>query len=125
ALGAQRPRSVSSRCSPTAMPDRPRDPSPAFPSTRWSRVLAHRDPSDLEALARAYWRPIHAWLGARLRLDEDAASDLVQDAFAWMLGTGFFERASPSRGSFRGLLKKALERFAIERWRYATAAKRG
>ena len=107
------------------MHSREPDPGIAFPSTRWSRVLSHRNPSDLEALARAYWRPIHAWLEARLRLGDDAASDLVQDAFAWMLATGFLERASPSRGSFRGLLKTALARFAIEHWRHATAEKRG
>ena len=107
------------------MPSREPEPSLAFPSTRWSRVLAHRDPSELEALARTYWRPIHAWLKARLRLCDDDAGDLVQDAFAWMLATGFLERASPSRGSFRGLLKTALASFAIDRWRHATAEKRG
>jgi hypothetical protein len=107
------------------MPDRPPDQGLAFPSTRWSRILAHESASDLEALAQSYWRPIHAWLRARLRLDDDGASDLVQDAFAWMLSTRFLARASPSRGSFRGLLKTALARFAIERWRHETAEKRG
>jgi RNA polymerase sigma-70 factor (ECF subfamily) len=103
----------------------PEDRSPAFPSTQWSRILARHGPRDLEALAHAYWRPIHAWLASRLRLRDDAARDLVQDVFAWMLATRFFDRADPARGRFRGLLRKALARFVIEHLRRQNAEKRG
>ena len=106
------------------MPPRPADPR-AFPSTRWSRILAQPGPRDLEALAQAYWRPIHAFFAARLRLTDDAARDLVQDAFAWMLATKFFDRADPARGRFRGLLKKALANFCIEHLRKQGAGRRG
>jgi RNA polymerase sigma-70 factor (ECF subfamily) len=97
----------------------------AFPSTQWSRILTHGAPRDLEALARTYWRPIQAYLSARLRLPDDLASDLTQEAFAWMLETRFFDRADPARGRFRGLLKKALARFALEHLRKQNAEKRG
>ena len=50
---------------------------------------------------------------------------LTQEAFAWMLATRFFERADPERGRFRGLLKTALARFAVERLRRENADKRG
>jgi DNA-directed RNA polymerase specialized sigma24 family protein len=103
----------------------PHERSAAFPSTRWSRILAHGGERDLEALARAYWRPIQADLAARLRCGDDAAADLTQEAFAWMLATRFFERADPARGRFRGLLKTALARFALERLRRESADKRG
>jgi RNA polymerase sigma-70 factor (ECF subfamily) len=97
----------------------------AFPSTRWSRILAREGPRDLEALAQDYWRPIQAYLGTRLRLRAEEAADLAQDAFAWILATRFFERADPARGRFRGLLKKALSNFAIEHLRRQAAGKRG
>ncbi len=101
------------------------DGSRAFPSTRWSRILAREGTHDLEALAQAYSRPIQAYLAARCRLGDDAAQDLAQEAFAWMLAKRFFERADPARGRFRGLLKKSLTRFAIEHLRKQSADKRG
>ena len=108
-----------------AMASQPDDRRQAFPSTRWSRILAGDGPRDLEALARAYWRPIHAYLAAKMRISDDAARDLTQEAFAWMLATRFFDRADPARGSFRGLLKTALARFAIEQRRKQDARIRG
>jgi RNA polymerase sigma-70 factor (ECF subfamily) len=107
------------------MSGRPEARSQAFPSTQWSRILAHEEPRDLEALARAYWGPIRKYLGARFRLADEAAGDLAQEAFAWMLETRFFDRADPARGRFRGLLKKALWRFANEHLRKQNAEKRG
>lgn len=102
------------------------DPSAAaFPPTRWSRILAAGGQRDLDGLARDYWRPIVAYLGARLRCPAEAAHDLAQEAFVWMLEVRLFDRADPQRGSFRGLLKTALHRFAIEHHRRATAQKRG
>jgi RNA polymerase sigma factor (sigma-70 family) len=101
------------------------DPNQTFPSTRWSRILAREEPRDLEALARAYWGPIRAYLAARFRLEDDAAGDLAQEAFAWMLETRFFDRADPERGRFRGFLKKALTRFAMDHLGKQNALKRG
>jgi RNA polymerase sigma factor (sigma-70 family) len=97
----------------------------AFPSTRWSRILAASGGRDFEALAQAYWRPIRAYLATRLCCRDADAEDLAQEAFAFLLRTRLFERADPARGSFRGLLKAALGNFAIEQLRKQAAGKRG
>lgn len=107
------------------MGEPPRDDRPAFPSTRWSRILQPAGARDLDALARAYWRPMRAYLAARFRLDDDAANDLVQEAFAWLLQSDLLGKADPARGRFRGFLKTALANFANERRRAARAHKRG
>ena len=101
------------------------DRQPAFPSTQWSRILAPGGARDLDALARAYWRPIRAWLGARLRCSDADADDLAQEAFAWILTTDLFDKADPARGRFRGFLKRSLHNFAIDRVRRVQAQKRG
>ena len=103
----------------------PADHFAAFPSTRWSRILAPDGRRDLDGLARAYWRPIRAWLATRTRSAEVDADDLVQEAFAWLLATGLLDKADPARGRFRGFLKRALANFATERWRRSQAQKRG
>jgi RNA polymerase sigma-70 factor (ECF subfamily) len=100
-------------------------PEHAFPSTRWSRILQPGGVRDLDALARSYWRPIRAYLAARVRCSEDAANDLVQEAFAWLLASGLLDKADPARGRFRGFLKQSLANFAIEQARRAAATKRG
>ncbi len=104
---------------------RPDDRRPAFPSTRWSRILAPDGARDLDALARAYWRPIQCYLAARTRCSAADADDLAQEAFAWLLASGLLAKADPARGRFRGFLKRALANFAAEQWRRAHAARRG
>lgn len=101
------------------------DRRPAFPSTRWSRILAPAGDRDLDALARAYWRPMQAWLAARARCSEDDANDLAQEAFTWLLTSGLLDKADPARGRFRGFLKTALANFANEQLRKNRAQKRG
>ncbi|MBL8729923.1 MAG: sigma-70 family RNA polymerase sigma factor [Planctomycetes bacterium] len=101
------------------------EPRHSFPSTRWSRILAPGGARDLDAIARLYWRPIQAWFAARLRCGDDAADDLAQESFAWMLATGLLDKADPARGRFRGFLKRALQNFAVEQARRANAHKRG
>lgn len=103
----------------------PDERQPAFPSTRWSRILAPSGHRDLDQLARAYWRPIRAYLAARLRCRDDDASDLTQAAFAWLLQSRLLDKADPARGSFRGFLKRALANFTTEQWRREHARKRG
>lgn len=96
-----------------------------FPSTRWSRILAPGGGRDLDALAQAYERPVRAYLAARFGLDADAAAEASQEAFAWLLESGLLDKADPARGRFRGLLKKALGNFSLERLRRENAQKRG
>lgn len=97
----------------------------AFPSTRWSRILAPAGSRDLDALARLYWRPMRAWLAARTRCRAEDAEDLAQEAFAWLLSSRLLDKADPARGRFRAFLKTALANFATEQWRRAHAGKRG
>lgn len=97
----------------------------AFPSTRWSRILAPAGERDLDALARAYALPIEAWLARRFARRAEDARDLAQEAFAWLLQTRLLDKADPARGRFRAFLKTALANFAIERLRRERAQKRG
>ena len=106
-------------------PMRPNVPGPAFPSTRWSRILRPEGQRDLDSLARAYAEPIEAYLGRRFRCRGDEAQDLAQDAFTWLLQSRLLDKADPARGRFRGFLKTALANFAIERQRRDAAQKRG
>lgn len=103
---------------------RPDDRRLAFPSTRWSRILAPGGRA-LDELARAYAGPMRSYLAARMRCSGDDADELLQDAFAWLLGSGLLDKADPARGRFRGFLKAALANFALERVRHANAQKRG
>jgi RNA polymerase sigma factor (sigma-70 family) len=98
---------------------------PAFPSTRWSRILAPGGAPDLDGLLRSYGGPIEAYLRARLRGHEQDAADVAQDAMLWILTSGLFAKADPARGRVRGLLKKALANFAIEHLRRATTERKG
>ena len=65
---------------------------PAFPTTRWSRVVAAGDPAAPEAraalaeLCAAYWYPLYAFI-RRKGHDPDEALDLTQDYFARLLET--------------------------------------
>ena len=98
---------------------------PAFPSTRWSRILAPGGEPDLDGLLKSYGGPIEAYLRARLRVGEHDAADVAQDAMLWILTSGLFAKADPARGRFRGLLKKALANFAIDHLRRATTERKG
>jgi RNA polymerase sigma-70 factor (ECF subfamily) len=101
-----------------------------FPTTRWSRILrvegatGARAP-DLDALARAYWRPIQAWLRAWSGAADGDASDATQDFFVWVIERERLAQADPARGRFRAFLKTMLRRFAIDRERRRSALKRG
>ena len=101
-------------------------PDAAFPSTAWSRVLgAGAAGPDWDALARTYWKPVAAWLRARWSLTPEDAADATQDFFLFLLEGGLVAAADPEKGRFRALLKTALGRFAVDRWRRAAAARAG
>ncbi|HKE00255.1 MAG TPA: sigma factor [Planctomycetota bacterium] len=99
-----------------------------FPSTRWSMLgrpaAGGTRAPDLDALARSYWTPIHAWLRAR-HTDEVDARDATQEFFAWLIESRAIEQVDPARGRFRAFLKTALRSYAIDRDRRRRAAKRG
>ena len=101
-----------------------------FEPTRWSLVLRARSLDDearraaLEALCRAYWYPLYAFLRHSGRSVEDA-QDLTQEFFARLLSGQLLDAADPARGKFRTLLLAALRRVDVDEWRTASAQKRG
>lgn len=100
-----------------------------FPETRWSRIVGRGSGAstlpDIEALAAAYWLPVYGYVRASRGASVDDAKDATQDFFMWMLERGFFNRADPERGRFRGFLKVSLRNFLNDRSRTAKASKRG
>ena len=116
---------VSDTAQNQATHDTSRGGRPAFPTTCWSRILGPGPADrDLEALARAYWRPVYGAVRARGWSHEDAV-DATQDFFAWMMQRDLLGRVDPARGRFRAFLKTALANFLIDSHRRDSALKRG
>jgi len=108
--------------------------TPAFPSTRWSELVAGPGQGDpdgaaaraaFEALAVRYWRPVAAYVRARGARDDDEARDATQDFFVWMLESGFLARLDRSRGTFRGFIKRTLKNFLHDLERKRRTVRRG
>jgi RNA polymerase sigma factor (sigma-70 family) len=101
-----------------------------FPHTRWSVVLSarqQRSPESaaaLEALCRAYWHPLYAFVRATGRSPHDA-QDLTQEFFARLLSKEWLRLADPQKGRFRTFLRVALKRFLADDWDRVRAQKRG
>lgn len=101
----------------------------AFPPTMWTVLLSARDPAAPEAaearnaLCRAYWRPVHAWLCA-LGVKPDEAEDLTQRLLSEFC-RGDIGRVDPAKGRLRHFFKAAA-RHLLYSWRRENAAlKRG
>lgn len=103
----------------------------AFPETHRSVVLAVRsaDPQEraraLEAVARAYWRPVFGYLRRKWRADEARAEDLAQGFFALALEKEWLARFDPAKGRFRTFLLSCLDAYAANDLRAAHRQKRG
>jgi RNA polymerase sigma factor (sigma-70 family) len=101
-----------------------------FPATHWSVVLAARggDETDsmraLEALCRAYWYPLYAYLRRQGHSPHDA-EDLTQGFFARLLEKRYLDAADQEKGRFRSFLLMALKRFLAKEWERNRAQKRG
>lgn len=102
-----------------------------FPSTRRSVVAALAGDDDAalreawEVLARAYWRPVYAYLRYRWRADHDDAQDLTQEFFARAQDKRFFAGYDPGRARFRTFLRLCLDRFVLRERESASRLKRG
>ncbi len=114
-------------------PDSLASPSPASPrfaTTRWSIIAAAchgptiEADAALEALCRAYWYPLYAYVRRSGHAPADA-QDLTQAFFARLLEKSWLRDALPERGRFRGFLLMALKRFLAKEWRRDAARKRG
>ncbi len=102
----------------------------AFPSTRWSRVVAAADLATpdaraaLEELCASYWYPIYAFV-RRKGNDAEKSLDLTQSYFARLLEKGVLAAADPRKGRFRGFLRADCEHFLIDQHRREKALQRG
>jgi len=102
-----------------------------FPATRLSLLEALRNGDEngrgiaLEALARAYWSPVCAYVGLRWRLDEDASQDATQEFFARAIERDLFARFDPARARFRTFLRVCLDSFIANEHKATGRLKRG
>ena len=101
-----------------------------FATTHWSLILAAGDASSpraqaaLEALCRAYWYPLYAYVRRKGYAAEDA-QDLTQEFFARLLARNYLSVADRNKGKFRSFLLGSLEHFLARQWTNAHAQKRG
>lgn len=101
----------------------------AFPTTRWTLLLAASESPEAKAaawkhLVTTYWPPLYAYLRAK-GLDAAAAADGVQGLCLELLERDALERLRPDRGSLRGFLKVAAQNHLHRAHEKATAQRRG
>ena len=104
----------------------------AFHTTRWSMVLAARDPAlsegdaarSLEMLCRQYWPPLYAYVRQRGHSVHDS-QDLTQAFFARLLERDWLSAADRERGRFRSFLLMTMKRFLANEWDRLRSEKRG
>jgi len=100
-----------------------------FPNTRWSLVLAARQKSSLEsaraleAICRAYWYPLYAYVRRQGHSPHDA-EDLTQEFFCRLLEKRWLDAADRDKGKLRTFLIVALKRFMSKESRRASAQRR-
>jgi RNA polymerase sigma factor (sigma-70 family) len=115
----------------TSIPDTPdHRASPLFLTTHWSVVVSAQGKGSgnadaaLEALCRAYWYPLYAYV-RRLGRSAHDAQDLTQEFFARLLEKDYLRAADREKGRFRTFLLVALKRFLANEWDRARTQKRG
>jgi DNA-directed RNA polymerase specialized sigma24 family protein len=92
----------------------------AFPSTRWSLVIAagssHTEQERRnapETLCRTYWHPVYAFICRRGHPPEEA-QNLTQGLFLGVLTGAFFSRATQDKGQFRNFLLGAVKHYLAD-----------
>jgi len=101
-----------------------------FPATRWSLVLAatRKDAPEsaaaLEAICRAYWYPLYAYV-RRCGQSPHDAQDLTQEFFCRLLEKRWLDSADREKGRLRTFLIVSLKYFMNKEWRRAAAQRRG
>jgi RNA polymerase sigma-70 factor (ECF subfamily) len=104
-------------------------PQPWFAPTRWSLVQRAQDGTDagrlaLAELCEAYWQPVFRVL-CRDGRSEDAARELTQEFFAFVLVGNRIAGAEPGKGKFRSYLLGALRHFESDQRKRDRRQKRG
>jgi DNA-directed RNA polymerase specialized sigma24 family protein len=101
-----------------------------FPHTRWSQVLAAtrkgapESAAALEAICRAYWYPLYAYVRRSGQSPHDA-QDLTQEFFCRLLEKSWLDSADREKGKLRMFLIGALKHFMSNEWRRASTQRRG
>ena len=100
-----------------------------FPNTRWSVVLAARQPAPdataaLEEICRAYWYPLYAYV-RRCGQSPHDAQDLTQAFFCRLLEKRLLDAADREKGRLRSFLIASLKNFMNNEWRRAATLRRG
>lgn len=113
---------------PTVAPSKPKEGF-VFATTHWSLILRAKEDGDmgaaaLEALCRAYWRPLRAYL-LRAGYTLADAEDHTQEFFARLLRRGSIAKVEPGRGRFRNFLLVSLRHFLADEHDKAMTARRG
>lgn len=102
-----------------------------FPETRPSlvrEVLASDEAARArgrEALAVAYWRPIHAYLCYRWQLDAEEARDVTQEFFAQAFARDLFAQYDPARARLRTWVRLCVDSHARNTFKAGGRLKRG
>lgn len=102
----------------------------AFPTTRWTLVVAAGDPASKErhaalvSLCENYWYPLYAYVRRR-DYSADEAQDLTQEFFVRILEGRYLDRADPQKGRFRTFLLTSLIFFLGDEADRSRAQKRG
>jgi RNA polymerase sigma-70 factor (ECF subfamily) len=122
------------RRSAAVKPDPPLNASgdARFLTTRWSVVLSCSDSASdeekaeaaLAELCKIYWRPVFAFTCRQGHSIPDA-QDLTQEFFGRVIKGRLIQSADRSKGRFRSLLLKALQRFLHDEGDKRHARKRG
>jgi len=103
-----------------------------FLTTRWSVVLSCSDSASdedkaetaLAELCKIYWRPVFAFICRQGHSIPDA-QDFTQEFFGRVIKGRLIQSADRSKGRFRSLLLKALQRFLHDEGDKRHARKRG
>jgi len=104
--------------------------SARFSTTQWSVVLTARDHADtsgkeaLAGLCEKYWFPLFSFV-RRQGSDPDAAADLTQEFFRYLLEENLLKNVERSAGRFRSFLLASLRHFLSHERERARAQKRG
>jgi RNA polymerase sigma factor (sigma-70 family) len=100
-----------------------------FPNTRWSIVLAASQSTPetagaLDVICRTYWSPLYAYVRRSGHSPHDA-QDITQEFFQRLLEKNWLHSADREKGRLRAFLIVSLKNFMTNRWRHASAQRRG
>jgi len=105
-------------------------PERTFGATHWTAIesIASKDDASNRALVgdflKAYWKPVYCYLRHK-GYNSEKAKDLTQGFFhEVVLGRELIQRADRTKGRFRTLLLRALDRYLVSVHRKETARKR-